>query len=270
MESVNSTRGFGALRQRPCGTTCTVSGTFSVLIPFDPSSVEAAALTAGAALAAGAAEVVVSGEGDIRTAPGVRRLSVSGGRGEAVQQGVRQLHERLHRSAGAERLVQSCRSSPCSRAPVLKDRADVVVGTGRERASALEPSGPGALGSPGPTSARPGAGDPDRGAQEPESGLERSRGQRRDPRQARSPELPVPGGHAPARRAPLAPSRRRATSSRRSCATRCSPMTQTTHTRATTRSSGSSRRRTTTRGSGRSSGRISADGCSRSGRESAR
>jgi SAM-dependent methyltransferase len=108
-----------------------VSGTFSVLIPFDPRSSEAAAVTAGAALAAGADEVVVSGEGEIHAGPGVRRVLVGSGRGEAVQQGVQQMRSDCtvllepSASAVAPQLPVLC-------APVLNDRADVVIGTGAD------------------------------------------------------------------------------------------------------------------------------------------
>jgi len=106
-----------------------VSGAFSVLIPFDPSSADEAASAASAALAAGATEVVVSGQGEVRTGASIRRVSVAGGRGEAVQQGVRSLATSctvlLEPKAGA---VAS--QLPVLCAPVLQDRADVVVGTG--------------------------------------------------------------------------------------------------------------------------------------------
>jgi SAM-dependent methyltransferase len=108
-----------------------VPGTFSVLIPFDPQSSAAAAATASAARAAGAAEVLVSGEGEIETAPGVRRVLTGGGRGEAVQQGVRQLESDCTvllepvASAVTPQLSVLCE-------PVLKDQADVVIGTGED------------------------------------------------------------------------------------------------------------------------------------------
>jgi SAM-dependent methyltransferase len=106
-----------------------VSGAFSVLIPFDPSSADAAASAAAAALSAGAAEVVVSGEGEIQAGPAIRRVAVNHGRGEAVQQGVRLLGTDctvlLEPTAAsiAPQLAVLC-------APVLQDRADIVVGTG--------------------------------------------------------------------------------------------------------------------------------------------
>jgi SAM-dependent methyltransferase len=106
-----------------------VSGTFSVLIPFDPQSSGAAAATADKALDAGAAEVVVSGQGDIRVRSEVRQILVRGGRGDAVQEGVRNLQSDCtvllepRASAAVSQLSMLC-------APVLKGRADVVVGTG--------------------------------------------------------------------------------------------------------------------------------------------
>jgi len=105
-----------------------VSGAFSVLIPFDPSSGDAAAAAAAAALSAGATEVLLAGDGEISTGPGVRRIPVRGGRGEAVQQGVRLLATNCTvlldaTAAGvAAQLPELC-------APVLGDEADVVVGT---------------------------------------------------------------------------------------------------------------------------------------------
>ena len=106
-----------------------VSGTFSVLIPFDRRSSMAAAVTADAAVAGGAFAVVLSGEGDIQARPGVRRITVSGGLGEAVQEGVRHLHSdcTVLLEPGASSIVPEL---PALCAPVLKDRADVVVGTG--------------------------------------------------------------------------------------------------------------------------------------------
>jgi SAM-dependent methyltransferase len=106
-----------------------VSGAFSVLIPFEPPSADEAVITARAAAAAGAAEVLVSGPGEVHAGPDVRQIRVAGGRGEAIQQGVRQLGSEctilLDPSAAAiaPRLSTLC-------APVLEDRADVVIGTG--------------------------------------------------------------------------------------------------------------------------------------------
>jgi len=106
-----------------------VSGTFSVLIPFDRRSSEAAAATAAAALAAGAAGVVVSGQGDIRASSAVRKVFVDGGRGEAVERGVMELQSdcTVLLEPGASALLPEL---PVLCAPVLEDRADVVVGAG--------------------------------------------------------------------------------------------------------------------------------------------
>jgi SAM-dependent methyltransferase len=124
-------RGFAGLAAMTMWYDVSVSGAFSVLIPFESRSSQAAAATAGAALDAGAAEVVVSGEGDIQAGPRVRRVLTRGGRGEAVQRGVREVESDCtvllepNATAVAAQLPSLC-------APVLRDRADVVVGTSRD------------------------------------------------------------------------------------------------------------------------------------------